>query len=236
MKDMHLRSSNCFNLLSLDGGPFNAETGNHSNNSHCDGGIEALDEGVIVGLDDGRMHVWREGRLETSSPSVKDGSWVDIRETLGDSFDKLVGKDVLANRDEESSSKSLEEDNDSGSSWHVLQLENGLSCNHRLLHAKTNTRSTNKLVTDPFSMTSVDFEGCKKTCTNGADGSTGDHERCIVTTNGDEDTCKDRENNNSQNQRKIHDSRLGSGNAFDGLEPDGNVEDEQHECRTNGEG
>ena len=119
-KDMHLCSSNCLNLLSLDGCPFNAKTGNHSDNSHCDGGIEALDEGMIVGLDDGRMHVWREGRLETSSPSAEDFRWVDIREILGDSFDKLVGEDVLANRDEESSSKSLEEDNDGGPSWHVL--------------------------------------------------------------------------------------------------------------------
>jgi len=129
----------------------------------------------------------------------------------------------------------LEEDDDGGSSWHVIQLENGLRCNHRLLHAKADTRSTNELVTDPFGMTSVDFEGCKKARTNGTDGGTGDHKRRVVTANGDEDTCKDGEDNNSQDQRKIHDSRLGSGDAFDGLEPDGNVEDEQHECRTNGE-
>jgi len=93
---MHLRSSDCFNLLSLDGGPFDAETGNHSNDSHCDGGIKALDESMIISLDNGRMHVCREGRLETGSPSVEDRSRVNIRESFGDPFDKLVREDVLA--------------------------------------------------------------------------------------------------------------------------------------------
>ena len=168
--------------------------------------------------------------LELSCTGAKYDTGIEIGHNAGQVLDELVGEDVLANRDEESAAKSLEEHHGSGANGNVFCGKRCLNSNQDLLHTETDTSTEDELVANPLRGTTVDFHRCEQTGANGHEDRREEHERRVVTNSSYSATSNHRNDDEAEDGGEVHNSRLGCRSSLDGLEPDGQVVNHDEEA------
>ena len=128
--------------------------------------------------------------------------------SLDDVGDQFVGEDVLRNGDEEGASEDLNEHHDCRSGGNIINMENCLNGHKRLLEAHSGSKAEDDLIPNPHRMTSRGGEGGQEACSYGHENRRSNHERCVVTQQGDRHTGNNRQENLGKDQREVIDARL----------------------------
>lgn len=147
-------------------------------------------------------------------------------------MEKLVGEDVLADGDEEGAAEGLREHHDGCADGDIVLGQRGLDGNKRLLHAEADTCTEDKLVADPLGRVGVSLEGGQEAGANGHEDRRQQHEWRVVADGGDGCTSNHGDDDEAENSGQVHDTGLCGTDAFDGLEPDGDVVDHDEESST----
>lgn len=107
-------------LLTLHGLPLDEDPANNCQASHCDSDVPGFCEGGIVCLPDTREEVLRNLVLKTRRTDVQDNRRINVRNILRNLHHKTVIKDILSNRDEESTTEGLHEHNKRSASGSIF--------------------------------------------------------------------------------------------------------------------
>ena len=166
---------------------------------------------------------------EFGSSRVDDHLSVEVGCRASQALDQLVGEDVLTNGDKDSTAQRLCKEHQGDTSGDVFAYQDGLGSHTGLLHAESDAETVEELIPDPLRMTCCRRERGNETGSDGHENGAGDHERSVVAKRADKESGHDAADDQRKNHWNIHDTRLDGADAFDSLEPERQIVDQQYQ-------
>lgn len=168
---------------------------------------------------------------------MHNGRGIEIRNPQrGDVFNEFIRPHVLADRGENRPSEQLHEQYHGCPDRDVLDVETGLRRNAGLLEAETGAEAEDDLVANPFGGGDVDRE-CRQKA--GADGHEDDgsvDEGHVVADFRGKGAGDDRADDLGEDEGEVINAGVDGVDTLNGLEPDGQVVDEEEEGGADEEG
>lgn len=151
-------------------------------------------------------------------------------------LDQLIVEHIVTNRDEQRATQGLHEGDHRCADRDVLDIQDSLHGNKRLLQSKTDASTEENLVPNPDAGRGVGFPRRQQAAANSREDSPDDHEGSIVSESRDQTTRDQRSHHDAQKHRQVPNTGVHGGDALHRLEPNGDVVDEQEEGGADGEG
>ena len=139
----------------------------------------------------------------------------------------MIFEHVVPGQDENRPAQRLREYHARGADGHVVERQHRLRGHERLIHAETAAEAETGLVADPHGVDGIDFPGREQAGTGGDENGGDEHERRVVAYRGDEDAGQKSGDDVGHDEGEVHDAGFSGGDVFDGLEPDGEVVDQE---------
>ena len=147
----------------------------------------------------------------------------------GDIIDQGIRPHVLPDRDENRAAEQLDEHDNRGADGHVDEIETRLGGDTGLLEAEARAEAEDDLVADPLGGGDVDSEGGEEAGADGHEDDGGVDEGHVVTDFRGQAAGDDGADDLGEDEGEVVDAGVDGVDAVDGLEPDGEVVDEEEE-------